>query len=105
MSPRTLLLLIPFSRPDWSTLSRSFVGIVTCLSLAIPPALFANPVNPVVQHGAATFSNSGSTSVIHQGSDRVIVHWDSFSIAAGEATRFVQPGVNSAALNRVVTGA
>ncbi|NLT72033.1 MAG: filamentous hemagglutinin N-terminal domain-containing protein, partial [Verrucomicrobiaceae bacterium] len=35
---------------------------------------------------------------------RAILHWQDFSIAAGETTRFVQPSATSAALNRVLGG-
>jgi filamentous hemagglutinin family protein len=42
--------------------------------------------------------------LIQQGSDKAIVNWQSFSIAAGETLRVQQPGINSVLLNRVVGG-
>jgi filamentous hemagglutinin family protein len=42
---------------------------------------------------------------VNQATDRAIIHWDTFSIGAGNTTTFVQPSSTSAVLNRVVTGA
>jgi filamentous hemagglutinin family protein len=40
---------------------------------------------------------------VNQNTDRAVINWNSFSIANGELTRFVQPSSSSAVLNRVVT--
>lgn len=64
----------------------------------------ANPTGETIMAGTAGFSRSGDTLTINQGSNRVIIHWDDFSIANGELTRFVQPSANAAALNRVTGG-
>jgi len=47
---------------------------------------------------------SGNTMSIQQQSDRAIIEWGSFSIGAGNAVRFLQPGASSIALNRVLGG-
>ena len=39
---------------------------------------------------------------ITQGSERAVINWNSFDIAAGNAVRFVQPDAAAAVLNRVV---
>ena len=77
------------------------------MALTFQPLLgFANPDVPTLKHGLAEFPEPGLADfVIHQTSDRVIIDWESFSIATGESTRFVQPGSGSAALNRVTSGA
>ncbi len=71
-----------------------------------PLVAFANP-----QGGTIDGSGSGEinqidaqTLEINQFSDKLIIDWASFDIAEGEVTRFVQPGTNSIALNRVVGG-
>jgi filamentous hemagglutinin family protein len=46
----------------------------------------------------------GDNLIIRQGSDKLIVDWNDFSIGEGELTKFIQPGSNSAALNRVYGG-
>jgi filamentous hemagglutinin family protein len=65
----------------------------------------ANPLGGVVAAGSAAISRNGPGSLtINQASDRAVINWNSFSIGAGEITRFIQPGANSAALNRVTGG-
>lgn len=54
--------------------------------------------------GAANFNRpDAATLIVNQQTDRAVINWNSFSIANGELTRFVQPSSSSAALNRVVT--
>src|SRR6185436_19919175 len=55
--------------------------------------------------GSATIAGQGTPVLtINQASDRAIINWNSFSIGSGELTRFIQPGANSAVLNRVLGG-
>ena len=63
----------------------------------------ANPTNPVVTHGAASFSQSGNLLQITN-SPNTIINWGSFSIGASEITRFIQQNSASAVLNRVGAG-
>ncbi len=63
----------------------------------------ANPVNPTVVHGSATFSNSGNTLTVTN-TPNAIINWQQFGINANETVRFVQQSAASAVLNRV-TGA
>ncbi len=75
------------------------------LTLACLSRLAANPAGETVRSGSATFNRAAQgTLTINQATDHLIVDWNNFSIGTGELTRFVQPGVNSAALNRVNTG-
>ncbi len=70
-----------------------FVGI-SCL---------ANPEGGVVVLGDALIQNStpGLTTIV-QNSNRAVIDWQSFSIAAGERTNFIVPDATAATLNRVL---
>jgi len=63
-----------------------------------------NPTGGQVTSGAAAINSIPGTVTINQTSNNVIINWDSFSIASGELTKFVQPSPTSAALNRVLGG-
>src|SRR6185369_17466269 len=64
-----------------------------------------NPIGGTVTAGSATITQPGAGMLhINQTSDRAIINWNSFSIRAGELTRFNQPSVNAATLNRVLSG-
>ena len=70
----------------------------------LPPALYANPAGEQVVGGVAGFNRpDAATLIVNQNTDRAVINWNSFSIANGELTRFVQPNSSSAVLNRVVT--
>jgi len=70
----------------------------------MPSALYANPAGEAVVGGAAGFNRpDAATLIVNQNTDRAVINWNSFSIANGELTRFVQPSSSSAVLNRVVT--
>ncbi len=52
--------------------------------------------------GQATITNHGvNLTVINQTTNKALINWDSFSIAAGGTVRFNQPGASSITLNRV----
>ena len=67
-------------------------------------AAHANPEGPTVVHGSAQFARPGANALDVTTSPNAIIHWQGFSIGAGETTRFIQPSASSAVLNRV-TGA
>ncbi len=77
-----------------------------CVALILfaPLAAVANPTGGNVAAGAATITHNGPTTTITQGSDRAVINWNDFNVGAGELTRFVQPGAQSAVLNRVTGG-
>ena len=60
----------------------------------------ANPALPQVVNGQATFNQQGNIFTITN-TPNTIINWQSFSIHAGEITRFVQQNGNSAVLNRI----
>ncbi|NLT70071.1 MAG: hypothetical protein GXX91_05185, partial [Verrucomicrobiaceae bacterium] len=80
-----------FRRSPWLQrliLSLLAPGMMTCLS-----PVRANPQGGSVVHGDIHFgAGTGGNLQIHQGSANAIINWDSFSIAAGELTQFLQPG-------------
>lgn len=65
--------------------------------------VLANPVNPTVVAGSATFQSSANALTITNANGTVI-DWKGFSIGQGEITRFVQTNAASQVLNRVVGG-
>ena len=87
---------------------RFWIQILLVLALVriaiVPSALYANPTGEQVVGGAATFNRpDAATLIVKQQTDRAVINWNSFSIANGELTKFVQPSSSSAVLNRVVT--
>jgi filamentous hemagglutinin family protein len=66
--------------------------------------LSANPTGGVVAAGSASINTVPGTVTINQASNIAIINWETFSIGAGELTKFVQPSSSSAALNRVLGG-
>ena len=87
---------------------RFWIQILLLLALVrialVPSALYANPAGEQVVGGSATFNRPDvATLIVNQNTDRAVINWNSFSIANGELTRFVQPSSTSAAFNRVVT--
>ncbi|MDP1672946.1 MAG: hemagglutinin, partial [Burkholderiales bacterium] len=73
------------------------LAVAACFSAG---AALANPTNPTVVHGTATFDQVGNILNITN-SANAIINWGSFSISVGELTRFIQPSALSAVLNRV----
>ncbi|HWD57327.1 MAG TPA: MBG domain-containing protein [Stellaceae bacterium] len=65
---------------------------------------FANPQGGTVVSGGASIGRPGKSLTVKQTTDRAIINWRSFSTGTGETTRFVQPSVASAILNRVTGG-
>ena len=77
------------------------------LVLALTPlgGAFANPLNGQVAAGQATIAGQGTASVtIKLLSQSNIINWNTFNIAHGELTQFIQPNASSVALNRVTGG-
>lgn len=77
-------------------------AIASLVWLPVSPAL-ANPGGPTVIHGHATFEQHGNTLEVTN-TPGAILHWQSFSIAQDEITRFQQQSATSAVLNRVTGG-
>ncbi|HEX3139619.1 MAG TPA: filamentous hemagglutinin N-terminal domain-containing protein, partial [Rhizobacter sp.] len=71
---------------------------------AVAPGLaLANPSGAQVAAGSVKMVSSLPTTLdIQQSSNLAIINWQSFNIAAGETVNFIQPSLNSVALNRVL---
>jgi filamentous hemagglutinin family protein len=52
--------------------------------------------------GNGSVHQNGNNMAIHQGSDKLAIDWQSFSIGKGNTVQFFQPGAASVALNRVL---
>ena len=86
-------------------MSKTRAGICLALpGLMCAPFAAGGPTDGVVRGGAATIAQSGTTTTITQTTDRAVIDWRSFNIAANETVTFAQPGVTSAVLNRVTGG-
>jgi filamentous hemagglutinin family protein len=84
---------------------RAAVCLTLTLLAAIPLRTLAQlPSGAQVVSGAASFSTAPGALTITQTTDRAIINWQDFSLAAGATSRFVQPDAASATLNRVVSG-
>jgi filamentous hemagglutinin family protein len=72
------------------------------LSLAGASALAADlPTTGVVVAGHGQIAQQGNTMTIRQGSAKMAIDWNSFSIGKGNTVDFVQPSSAAVALNRV----
>ncbi|GGC01819.1 two-partner secretion domain-containing protein [Pseudoduganella buxea] len=62
----------------------------------------ALPTGGVVTAGVAAIGGTPGSVVITQSTPNAVINWHGFDVAAGESVRFVQPGSNAVALNRVL---
>jgi filamentous hemagglutinin family protein len=74
--------------------------IVCALIVATYGSAYANPIDPTVISGQASFQQQGATLTVTN-SPNAIINWQAFSIGASETTRFVQQSSASSVLNRV----
>ena len=65
--------------------------------------VFANPTGSNVVYGDAFITARDGLLEIQQGGNQLIIDWQEFSIDAGETTRFIQPSIDAAVLNRVIS--
>jgi filamentous hemagglutinin family protein len=84
---------------------RCATGCALALLLAGGAAL-AQPVGPTVLLGSAQFQHLGKSLLVTTtdgaGTQRSVIDWRSFSVPAGSITHFLQPGVDSTSINRVL---
>ncbi len=83
--------------------TRTRIFGITPLALACAAAFGqALPSGGTVTQGSGSITVNGKNMVVDQASQRLVTDWQSFSIGAGHAVRFVQPSSSSVALNRVL---
>ncbi|MEQ8663859.1 MAG: filamentous hemagglutinin N-terminal domain-containing protein, partial [Gammaproteobacteria bacterium] len=75
-----------------------------CYVLTASAVAGANPRGADVVHGSASFAMPNAHTLEITNSPSAVLNWQSFSIGAGETTRFIQESAASAVLNRVVGG-
>src|SRR5689334_18146810 len=86
------------SRSTW-LIRPIVVAVGSCFSVA--PA-WANPTGPQVMQGNVQIQGLGTNNLRVTNSPNSIIHWQGFSIGAGQITQFQQQSAASAVLNRVV---
>lgn len=80
----------------------AFVGSGEAQELPVPCMGSCNGAPlPFVTSGDAGYTIAGTVGTITQRSERAILNWQSFNIAAGHTVNFQQPSATSAALNRI----
>nr|MDP2190666.1 filamentous hemagglutinin N-terminal domain-containing protein [Rhodoferax sp.] len=77
-------------------------ALAISLMLSFGANLYALPTGGVVSAGSASIAGSAGTMTINQSTQNAAINWQSFSIGATEAVRFVQPNSSSVVLNRVL---
>ncbi len=89
---------------DGDTVRRSLFACVVLFPLSVfcLPCVFAAPTGGQVVAGSASIVHNGTLSTVNQTSQKAVINWQSFSIAAHETLNFVQPGRDSIALNRIL---
>jgi len=94
----SVFVLTPsFSSPFAPPLRRTALALLLAGCFG---AAQANPALPQVVSGQATFNQQGNIFSITN-TPNTIINWQSFSIHAGEITRFIQQNGSSAVLNRI----
>ncbi len=92
----------PTPRKSSRRLSTSVrLGAAAVAACFISAQVYANPVNPTVVSGAASFSQTANVLTVTN-SNGAIINWDKFSIKAGETTHFAQTAASSSVMNRVL---
>lgn len=82
----------------------SFCIVLLFFTSAEMSLLWANPTGGTPISGSVSISSAGNTVTVSQISTNAIIHWNDFSINAGETTQFNLQNASGATLNRV-TGA
>jgi len=84
-------------------------ALALAAAFALPAAAQAPPVNALptgaqIIAGQAAINQTGAQMTVSQGSDKAILHWNSFDIGSQASVTFVQPSSSAVALNRVLAG-
>ena len=82
-----------------------FVVVTVCMSAGAAVSAWALPNDGPVAGGAAGIAKPNAQSLhVSQETDRAIINWREFNIAADETVKFFQPNAGAIALNRVIGG-
>lgn len=77
------------------------VANVLIVAAVYPERVGANPAGATVTQGSMSMTSSGSQLTINQTSANALINWQSFNIAPGETTTFIQPSSSSVAWNQI----
>ena len=80
------------------------VVLAWAIALALPAFALdsgALPTGGTITGGTGSISQSGSSMIVNQATDKMVAEWSSFNIGTDASVVFVQPGTSSIALNRV----
>jgi len=83
---------------------RVFLASALASLIAAAPAGALPQGGQVVTGQAVITQPNGTTLQVQQLSSNVIINWQGFSVGLNELVRFLQPGVTSVAINRVIGG-
>jgi filamentous hemagglutinin family protein len=82
---------------------RKVLSLALCALTLFSQTVWALPQGGNVVAGSSTITQpNGATMHVNQSTDKSIINWQGYSIAAGEKVQYFQPGSNSVSLNRVV---
>ena len=79
-----------------------YTAVILVFLFNIP--VYAAPNGANVVHGNVNITQSGSSTIINQNTDKAIINWNSFDINKGESVLFNQNSSSSIVLNRVTNG-
>ncbi len=82
----------------------ALTAAAVCGYLLSSDLALALPTDGTVVEGQAEIIYGENSVTIQQGSDRVIIEWQTFDIDVHESVNFIQPHDLAAALNRVLSG-
>jgi filamentous hemagglutinin family protein len=88
------------SRPAAWARTRSLDATAALALLVTGGLVSANPTGPQIVAGQVSFAGTGKQLTVTN-SPGSIINWQSFSIAPGELTRFIQQNAASSVLNRI----
>ncbi|SEV92763.1 YDG domain-containing protein [Luteibacter sp. 329MFSha] len=96
------------SRPVPSTAARArapraaSVAVAISLALGAPGLSHAGQTGGQIVGGNGSIQQGGAVTTIRQDSQRLSLNWQTFDIGANETVKFVQPGRDAIAVNRIL---
>lgn len=84
-----------------SVLAASLLSLFTLSAVAVSPG--ALPTGGQITAGQGGIQQNGSSMVVNQATQNLIVNWQSFDIGSAASVRFAQPNAQAAVLNRVMS--
>ena len=72
-------------------------------AIAAPPAPNQLPTGGQISAGIAAIFSSGNSMTVTQSSNRAAITWNTFDIGSQSKVQFIQPSIQSVALNRVLS--